>query len=176
MSSSDEGASPAQVLLGAARTNNLDLLKECLLSSHTSSTSTSSTPLINATDSVGNTALHLAARHGSLECLDHLLDQDAIDLDARNRMEGDTALHLAVRLASRGDEGAALEIVEFLIDAGADTQVKNRRGDTPLDLVPEDQQSLKDALLKADLADLMTGDVVSLDDLDEDVVSGGESE
>lgn len=66
--------------------------------------------------------------------------------------------------------------MEFLIDAGADTQVKNKHNDLPLDLVPPTNQSLKDALQKADLADMMTGDVVTLDDLDEDVVSGGESD
>lgn len=61
--------------------------------------------------------------------------------------------------------------VEFLIDAGADTQITNKHGDKPLDLVAERNQVLKDALMKADLADLMGGDIVALDDLDEDVVS-----
>lgn len=68
-----------------------------------------------------------------------------------------------------------MRLVEFLIDAGADTQIKNRHGDLPIDLVAPTNQSLKDALLKADLADMMTGDVVTLDDLDEDVVSGDEA-
>ena len=67
-------------------------------------------------------------------------------------------------------------LVEFLIDAGANTQIKNKHGDIPLDLVDPDNQPLKDALMKADLADMMTGDVVGLDDLDEDVVSDGESD
>lgn len=61
--------------------------------------------------------------------------------------------------------------VEFLIDAGADTQITNKHGDKPLDLVAPENQILKDALMKADLADMMGGDVVALDDLDEDVVS-----
>lgn len=101
-SGEQEGASPIQVLLGAARSNNLDLLKECL--------STRSSPdLINAVDSVGNTALHNAARYGCLECLDYLLDQDGLDLDVANRMDGDTPLHLAIRY-SKEEAEAALEI------------------------------------------------------------------
>lgn len=99
-----EGASPIQVLLGAARSNNLDLLKECL-------STTASPDLINAVDSVGNTALHNAARYGCLECLDYLLDQDGLDLDVTNRMDGDTPLHLAIRY-SKEDAEAALEIGE----------------------------------------------------------------
>lgn len=182
----DQGASPTQVLLAAARSNNLELLRSCIESTNA--------PDLNATDSVGNSALHNAARYGSLECLDFLLDQESIDLDQQNRMEGDTPLHAAIR-HSREDPAMALEtgmlviipsrnpygltyfsLVEFLIDAGADTEIKNRHGDRPLDLVDPENQPLKDALMKANLADMMTGDVVGLDELDEDVVSDGESD
>ena len=98
---STQGASQSQVLLAAARSNNLDLLKECLASTDR--------PDINVVDSIGNTALHNAARYGCLECLDYLLDQDSIDLDRRNRLEGDTPLHAAVR-NSREDAAMSLEI------------------------------------------------------------------
>lgn len=103
MANHDEGATPTEVLLGAARINNLDLLKECL------SANDGSSALLNSTDSMGNSALHNAAKNGCLECLDYLLDQEGVDLDLRNRMDGDTPLHLAVRY-SKTDREAALEI------------------------------------------------------------------
>lgn len=100
----EEGASPSQVILGASRSNNLELLKQAL-------SKNSSPALLNSSDSVGNTALHLASRYGCLECLDFLLDQEGIDLDVRNRMEGDTPLHVAVRY-SKEDAAGAQEIGE----------------------------------------------------------------
>lgn len=95
----DEGASPSQVILGAARSNNLDILRQVI-------SKDGSPTLLNASDSVGNTALHYASRYGCLECLDFLLDQDGLDLDVRNRMDGDTPLHAAVRYSKEDAEGA----------------------------------------------------------------------
>lgn len=95
----EEGASPSQVILGAARSNNLDILKDAI-------TKDPSPSLLNSIDSVGNTALHLTSRYGCLECLDFLLDQDGIDLDVTNRMDGDTPLHAAIRYSKEDAEGA----------------------------------------------------------------------
>ena len=41
---------------------------------------------------------------------------------------GDTALHVAI--SGRGSEA----IIKFLVDQGADTEAKNKRGQTPLSL------------------------------------------
>lgn len=58
--------------------------------------------------------------------LDVLLDQEGLEVDPVDRMEGDTPLHSAVRWingVSRGPEGGwagAGAVVELLVDAGAD--------------------------------------------------------
>jgi uncharacterized protein len=72
-------------------------------------------------DPLGNTALHIATLRGSLDCLDVLLDQEGVEVDPRNRMEGDTPLHSAARLSSEGgSEDEARAIIEMLLEAGAD--------------------------------------------------------
>lgn len=65
--------------------------------------------------------MHVASLRGSLDCLDVLLDQEGVEVDPRNRMEGDTPLHSAARLsAGNGSEDEAREIIEMLLEAGAD--------------------------------------------------------
>ncbi|ORY82138.1 ankyrin repeat-containing domain protein [Protomyces lactucae-debilis] len=151
MASEEQGASPAQVAFGAARANNVDLLR---------STLAEAPDCVGAKDALQNTPLHIAARSANLECVDLLLDMEDVPIDAQN-MEGDTALHLAVRTAEE-DKTIALDMVEFLIDAGAQASLRNKQGDLPLDCVPDKCQEIKDALLKADLAVSMAQDIVSL--------------
>lgn len=72
-------------------------------------------------DPLGNTALHVASTRGSLECLDVLLDQEGVEVDPRNRMEGNTPLHCAAKLSQEdGYEEEARGIIEMLLEAGAD--------------------------------------------------------
>lgn len=57
------------------------------------------------------------------EVLDSLLDQEGLEVDPVDRLEGDIPLHKAVRFAnglSEGQWGAGVELVELLLDAGAD--------------------------------------------------------
>lgn len=54
-----------------------------------------------------------------VEALDHLLDQEGLEVDPINRMEKETPLHKAVQYANKEKEHG-LDIVEMLIDAGAD--------------------------------------------------------
>lgn len=54
-----------------------------------------------------------------MEALDHLLDQEGLEVDPINRMEKETPLHKAVFYANKEKEHG-LEVVEMLIDAGAD--------------------------------------------------------
>lgn len=51
--------------------------------------------------------------------VDELLDQEGLDVDLPNRLEADTPLHKAVALV-RADREAGLEVVDLLVDAGAD--------------------------------------------------------
>ncbi|XP_078061691.1 uncharacterized protein bcl3 [Mustelus asterias] len=78
-------------------------------------------------DRNGQTAVHLACEHSSLECLQSLLahGRDRIDLEIRN-YDGYTPLHVAVNSCHR-------EIAAYLLDQGADVDaVDIKSGRTPL--------------------------------------------
>lgn len=129
----DDGASPSklpssplslltgfaeEVLFASCRQHNVDLLREVL--SAQKPPEQIGTFINAARDPLGNTALHVAAFRGSYECLDVLLDQEGVEVDPVNRMEGDTPLHSAARLSAQGDEEGAQAVVEMLLEAGAD--------------------------------------------------------
>ncbi|MDR1586586.1 MAG: ankyrin repeat domain-containing protein [Treponema sp.] len=79
---------------------------------------------VHQSDSTGNTLLHAAVKNRSNpEILGLILDQKAL-VNARNK-EGDTALHLAVRLDQK-------ENGEILISRGADIFAPNSNGESPL--------------------------------------------
>jgi ankyrin repeat protein len=79
---------------------------------------------VNQRDGAGNTMLHSVIRNrGIPRHIGIILDKRAI-VDARNR-EGDTALHIAVRMNLREDG-------EFLISRGASIFSANAAGDSPL--------------------------------------------
>jgi uncharacterized protein len=108
-----------ELLFASCRQNNVDLLQEAL--SNLSTPSAVGDFINKSLDPLGNTALHVASRRGSLDLLDILLDQEGVEVDPRNRMEGDTPLHSAARLsADDNDETGATGIIEMLLDAGAD--------------------------------------------------------
>ena len=97
----------------------MDLLLEAL--SHLTSAAAIGEFINSSRDPLGNTALHVASMRGSLDCLDVLLDQEGVEVDPRNRMEGDTPLHSAAKLSLEpGAEDEAKEIIELLLEAGAD--------------------------------------------------------
>jgi len=79
---------------------------------------------VNQRDGAGNTILHSVIRNrGNPRHIGMILDKRAI-VDARNR-EGDTALHIAVRLNLREDG-------EYMISRGASIFSANAAGDSPL--------------------------------------------
>jgi ankyrin repeat protein len=79
------------------------------------------------TDSAGNTMLHKAIENSAdVKTINLILEHRAL-VNARNR-EGDTSLHLAVRL-NEAESG------ELLIARGADIFAPNAKGETPLYLV-----------------------------------------
>lgn len=127
-----EGASTTEQLIGAARSNNESLIESLLKDKSPADVA----KVINTTtDPVGNTLLHLAAHHGSLETLDLLLDQEGVEIDPKNRLAGNTPLHSAVEFA-RGPGNAAigLQIVNLLIECGAEPSPKNQSGKRPIDI------------------------------------------
>lgn len=72
----------------------------------------------------GFTPLSLAAKAGASACVRSLLAKK-VRLDVRTEPGGDTALIMAAY-------GGHLEVVQMLVENGADTQLKNKDGDTPL--------------------------------------------
>lgn len=101
---------------------------------------------------------HLSIANGSTDILEHLLEHDSCDPDVRNRLAGDTPLHIAVR--QRWEDhpgmrlylgvwacGAELTAVGSLLEAGADqlcerlmlttnNRIKNRHNERPADALP----------------------------------------
>ncbi|XP_065337231.1 osteoclast-stimulating factor 1-like [Cloeon dipterum] len=100
----------------AARRGNISYLKQCI------SEGVSATSL----DHAGNTALFWACHSGQIECVQELLNLSGQALDAQNRL-GDTPLHAS---ASRGH----LEVVNLLLESGADASVRNSDELLPQDL------------------------------------------
>ncbi|KAA8912733.1 ankyrin repeat-containing domain protein [Sphaerosporella brunnea] len=165
----DDGASPSELLIEAARRNNTDLLSEVLLKNSTAEF------LNNTRDALGNTALHVAAQYGSYDVLDVLLDQEGLEVDPVNKIEGDTPLHKAVFLAREHKE-LGLEVAELLLDAGADPRVRNKQKMKPLDVTDPRDTKLRKALVNGEYTITAGNDLVDADDLENDAGSGGESE
>lgn len=79
---------------------------------------------VNAVDDAGNTAMHLAARHGRLGLIRPLIRAGAL-IDEPN-VTGQSALHLAAAA------GHAMICAELMVH-GADLERRDVRGRTPLD-------------------------------------------
>lgn len=122
MSVEDPGASPRELLIEASRRNNTTLLTALL---DPSSPDKTADFLNNTTDPLGASALHIAAKYGSYDVLDTILDQEGVEIDGQEKREGDTCLHQAVRrcnelgMAEWKREGGRA-CVEILVDAGCD--------------------------------------------------------
>ena len=88
---------------------------------------------VNLTDSIGTTALMIAAEKGEVTCLEKLIGK-AADLDATT-CDSKSALYFAVNIYQRGNN-PVLRSMKMLIDAGATT------GDILLKLSDNDRSSL----------------------------------
>ena len=75
-----------------------------------------------------NTTLHAAARDGNMELVRDIVDgingQAKVSINTQNST-GQTAMHLAAKWGR-------LEVVKYLIEAGADLEIRDRRGRTPI--------------------------------------------
>eukprot|EP01114_Cavostelium_apophysatum_P019392 TRINITY_DN623_c0_g1_i1.p1 TRINITY_DN623_c0_g1~~TRINITY_DN623_c0_g1_i1.p1 ORF type:complete len:153 (+),score=56.23 TRINITY_DN623_c0_g1_i1:40-498(+) len=81
---------------------------------------------VNTTDQLGNTALHYAAGANHLSTIKILVTAPKVNVNKKDKV-GDTALHKA---AFKGSE----EVVQALVDAGADINAKNNQGQKPSDV------------------------------------------
>ncbi|KAL1935694.1 hypothetical protein VTP01DRAFT_4834 [Rhizomucor pusillus] len=136
----DEGATPNEIMLAACRNDQDDVLEDLLM--------TKGDQLdVNFTDSIGDTALHYAAKYGALNCMEILVNLDDINVNIQNKMQKETPLHKAVQY--RDDPDLALSMVDLLLEAGADPKIENRDRATPLMLVDPKDDDMKDLLERA---------------------------
>ncbi|KAI5885294.1 ankyrin [Schizophyllum commune H4-8] len=162
---SSEGASNNERLMAAARDDNVEMLLEIFEQGGFD---------INYQDGLGNTALHVAVSHGSTDVLEHILSHEDCDVDPINRIEKATPLHLAVQV---DHPELRKYLVESLLEAGADTRIKDKNGETALDLVPTDDTETR-ALFRKAAAERSRAreEVVESDDDEPGSGSGSESE
>jgi ankyrin repeat protein len=95
----------------------------------------------HTTDSWGCTALHWAALNGHFEIMTYLLSIGACDIIDDKKIDGQTALHLAVH-----DE--RYDIAKCLIRAGADSTIPNKTGLSAYDMALRKKNSLMASLFK----------------------------
>ncbi|WRT65313.1 uncharacterized protein IL334_002256 [Kwoniella shivajii] len=159
----EQGASANERLLAAAKHDNEDMLEDALAEVED----------VNYVDGLGNTALHYAVIHASTSILEPLLEHETCDVDLRNRLQGDTPLHIAVRNKWEDHEGLRLFLVGHLLEAGADTKMKNRYHQRPIDLLPppgsdpeSDDEKIRAAIRRTEAEEMVAdkGDVVDEDD------------
>ncbi|BGP14652.1 hypothetical protein JCM10213_001638 [Rhodosporidiobolus nylandii] len=108
-------ATPNERLVYAAKTDSAEMMQEVLNGTEHFD--------VNWQDGLGNTALHYAAASPSPSALEILLEYDGTDVDLQNRLDRSTPLHMAVKLEN---EAARQGVIEMLLDAGADTSIKDR--------------------------------------------------
>ncbi|KAF2628052.1 ankyrin repeat protein-like protein [Macroventuria anomochaeta] len=170
----EDGASPRELILEACRRNNTGLLEETIADLASSASKNGKQPaeyvaqvLNEARDGLGNGCLHVAATYGSYEILDVLLDQEGLEIELTDRIEGDLPLHKAVRYVnslSKADWPAGSPIVEILLDAGCDPRIRNKAKLRPVELVDPRNTELREVLRKGEFAMMMGGDVVEDDE------------
>ncbi|KAJ7589592.1 ankyrin repeat-containing domain protein [Mycena floridula] len=167
MAETDAGASSNERLLFAARTDNVDMILEVFDSPDDNFD-------INWVDGLGNTALHIAIANKSTDILEHILSQEGCDVDPVNKIDGRTPLHLAVAEKEEDEEAIELQqyIVESLLEAGADTTIKDKYGDAAIDLLPPTSE-LRALMRKAQAQAQIGGDDIASDDDDEDASGSG---
>ncbi|KAI9298168.1 ankyrin [Neoconidiobolus thromboides FSU 785] len=139
-----EGATANERFISACRTDSLDLLSEVL---------NESTLDVNCTDAMGNPGIHICIQQSSTEVLEKLLTLDNFDVDQVDRMNKNTALHVAC--LDLEDIKYTEYIVDSLLKAGADPNITNKEGMIPKELLPnykEDAAPIKKLLLEASTA------------------------
>ncbi|KAL9617073.1 MAG: hypothetical protein Q9160_008103 [Pyrenula sp. 1 TL-2023] len=145
MASDDEGASPKEQLIEAARRDNVELFHEVTDKLKKSMPKEQLATFLNdIKDSWGNYLLHLAASFGSYDVLDALLDVEHLECDPLTIRDSSTPLHTCVQYAKERDAPLGTEMARMCCDAGCDPRVRDKYSRKPIDLVNEKEGSLKD--------------------------------
>jgi ankyrin repeat protein len=93
---------------------------------------------LETTDMLGHTPLFAAARNGDLPIASFLIES-GVNVNHRASEDGQTALHHAANASSskpmktETKDGFG-QMVRLLLDSRADASIKNRKGETPLDV------------------------------------------
>lgn len=166
---SDDGATPKELLLESCRRNNTALLNDLLSEPPLSSDPAKIAHFLNTTtDTLGASGLHVAAQYGAYDILDTILDQEGVEIDHKDKREGDTCLHTAVRyvngLGAGEWEGEGKALVEILVDAGCDPSARNKARLRPVDLLDPRNKVVRTVLQRAEVQFMAGGDVVNEDE------------
>jgi len=151
-----DGATANEQFLFAARQDNPDLLREILEDEENDLS-------VNCTDSTGCTALHHAAGHLSVECVEMLASVSDIDVNIQDRLYRETPLHKALK-AEDADADEFANVVRELLNAGAEIDIKDKNGRTVKAIVdenrrlPEEVRRLVHAAAYADAMDTKADD------------------
>lgn len=108
-------------LIGAIETGNMERVKKLLNEDNEIHN------YINEKDDEGNTPLHYAIYYDNLELIELLLKQKNIKVNAKNE-KGFAPLHIVIL----GNSINSLNILEYLLDNGANINVQDKNGHTPL--------------------------------------------
>eukprot|EP00002_Diphylleia_rotans_P027417 TRINITY_DN549_c0_g1_i1.p1 TRINITY_DN549_c0_g1~~TRINITY_DN549_c0_g1_i1.p1 ORF type:complete len:155 (-),score=46.09 TRINITY_DN549_c0_g1_i1:376-840(-) len=151
MSAADEefeGATPAEQLIGAAKSGNEGLLREILKKNPRMN--------VNSGDALGNTALHWACTNEREEIVKALLAHPSTNVEKQN-FAGDTPLHRAVAVNN-------LEIVKLLVAGRANVESRNKANSKPVHLVKAGNAEMKTFLQDIERSRSVGADEVVSDD------------
>ena len=85
---------------------------------------------------MGQTALHVAALWGHVDCVALLVSKDIrANPNAKNRLTGATPLHMAVQSKKITESTRLNLVIDVLLEAGADKSVADVFGQLPADLI-----------------------------------------
>ncbi|KAJ8540455.1 hypothetical protein K7X08_030374 [Anisodus acutangulus] len=109
------------------------------------------------------TPLMIASMYGSTEILKYIVANGKVDVNRACGSDGATALHCA---AAGGSE-SSIEVVKILVDASADVNVCDARGNKPCDVITSYPKSLRNSKRKS-LELLLNGSLAELAEHEEE--------
>ncbi|KAL3921229.1 MAG: hypothetical protein SGARI_006733, partial [Bacillariaceae sp.] len=124
-------------LLIACQKNNVAEVRRLLVEDHVDP---------SHANPAGQSALHIAAWWGHVDCMDLLLQHGA-NLHAKNSLTGATPLHCVLQSGkSKAVKERYLACIEKLLHTGADPNAKDDMGRTPLEYVDENDEMRNEVL------------------------------
>ncbi|EDR23156.1 ankyrin repeat-containing protein YAR1, putative [Entamoeba dispar SAW760] len=130
------------VFLEEVRYGEMEIVKSFIEQDH---------DILTVKNEYGNSALHYSCGNNNVEMTSFLLSFDEIKGIVNDKNEsGSTALHWAVR----GD----IQIVQMMLDAGADKTILNAQNKTAIELAAEEHKDDIVALLIGPVADDLVDD------------------